>query len=296
MGWLERSAPAPGLWRAGQGVRAGWRVAMFLALTAGFVLAGAALAAPFVLPRLHTGAGLTPGFVAVNEALLVVPAGLASGIMLRLEGRGLAACGLAGRRRAARCAAGFALGVGLLAVLAALLLLTGHARVAWGGLGLAALGWYALAWAAASLFIGFTEEFTFRGYLLQTLTRGGGFWQALMFTSLLFAALHFSNHGEGWLGALNAALGGAVFALGIRRSGALWWSIGLHGGWDYAENFLFGTPDSGQSCAFTLLRLSPAGAPWLSGGATGPEGSLFATVLLTGAALALWAWPVNKPE
>ena len=294
-GWLEQGSGAQGWWHGPGGVRAGWRVAMFLALLAGSVFGLALLAALLPLPRFHPGAALTPSFLAVNEALLLLPVLLASLVMVRLEGRSLASCGLVDKRRLARCATGFAGGVAVLGALILLLVLFGHARAGWGGLSVAEILEYALVWAGSSLLIGFAEEFAFRGYLLQTLTRGCGFWRALILTSLVFGALHYSDSGEGLCGVLNAALAGAVFALGIRRTGSLWWSIGFHGGWDYAENFIFGAHDSGQACAFTLLQLVPAGSPLFSGGATGPEGSVLGTAVLAVTGLAVWAWPRKPP-
>ena len=294
-GWLEQGNDAPDWWRGPGGVRAGWRVAMFLTLLVAFTFALALLAARLPLPRLTPASALTPWFFVANEVLLLLPALLASFVMVRLEGRELASCGLADARRLGRCATGFAGGMAALGVLVLLLVLSGHARAGWGGLPVTQLPEYGLAWAGASLLIGFAEEFTFRGYLLQTLARGGGFWLALGFTSLLFGAMHYTDSGEGLPGVLNAALGGAVFALGIWRTGSLWWSIGFHGGWDYAENFIFGAHDSGQACAFTLLQLVPAGSPLFSGGATGPEGSVLGTAVLAVTGLAVWAWPRKPP-
>lgn len=289
-GWLERAGDKPGWWRGADGVRAGWRAAIFLALLVAFIFGEAGLASRLPLPRPTPGSPLTPGFLVFNEALLLVPALLASLAVVRLEGRELAAtCGLKDVHGLGRCALGFAAGVALLGALVLALLLTGHAHLAWGGLGMRDIVAFALIWAAASLLIGLAEEFAFRGYLFQALSRGG-VWPALGFTSLLFGAVHYSDAGEGLLGVCNAVLAGAIFALLIRRTGSLWASIGLHGGWDYGENFIFGAHDSGQGCAFTLLQLSPAGVPWFSGGDTGPEGSLLATGILavTGLAVLLW--------
>lgn len=295
-GWLERGSGKPGWWRGPGGVRAGWRAAMFLALLMGFIFAEALLASRLPLPRPTLGGLLTPDFLVFNEALLLVPAILASFVMLRLEGRALAAaCGLTDARRLRRCALGFAAGTVVLGALVLALLLSGHGRLAWNGLGTRDIAAYAVIWAAASLLIGFVEEFTFRGYLLQALSRGG-VWPAIIITSLIFGGVHYSEIGEGLLGVGNAALAGAVFALLIRRTGSLWASIGFHGGWDYGENFVFGAHDSGQACAFTLLQLSPAGVPWLSGGATGPEGSLLATGILAAAGVAILLWRKETPD
>lgn len=294
-GWLEQGSGEPGWWRGAGGVRAGWRAAMFLALLVVFIFAEALLASRLPLPRPTPGGLLTPDFLVFNEALLLVPASLASLIMLRLEGRGLAAtCALTDACRLRRCTLGFAAGTMMLGVLVLALRFSGQGHLAWNGLGARDIVAYAVIWAAASLLIGFVEEFTFRGYLLQALSRGG-VWPAIGITSLIFGAVHYSNIGEGLLGMGNAMLVGVVFALLIRRTGSLWASIGFHGGWDYGENFVFGAHDSGQGCAFSLLQLSPTGVPWLSGGDTGPEGSVLATGILAVAGLAVLLWRKKTP-
>ncbi|MDE1895463.1 MAG: CPBP family intramembrane metalloprotease [Rhodospirillales bacterium] len=130
------------------------------------------------------------------------------------------------------------------------------------------------AWLGVSWLIGFTEELAFRGYLLQTLARGMGFWPAALLTSLLFAALHITNAHETVIGIMNVFGAGMILCIALKRSFSLWWSIGFHAGWDYAENFIYGTHDSGQACAGALLNTLPRGPLWLSGGLAGPEGSL----------------------
>ncbi len=280
MGWLAQA------WTGVGGVRAGWRVGAFLVLVVVLVFAWV-----FVTPRgfvlgLMSDGRLGPGFIVFNELAVLVPVAAATAVMTWAEGRSFFSCGLGGARPLRRLLGGAGWGLALIGGLILLLVATGHASLVWGGLGAQSVVWYALAWGAASLLTGLAEELALRGYLLQTLERGLGFWPALVITSVMFGALHMSNTGEGVIGIVAAGMGGAIMALGVRGTGALWWSIGLHSAWDYTENFLAGTPDSGQICVGTLLRLTPHGVSWLSGGATGPEGSIFALALLA-AALAL---------
>ena len=285
-GWLERAGS--GVWRGPGGVRAGWRVGAFVLLVVALVFVWVFLTPRGFLRALAGSGQLGPGFIVFNELAVLLPVAAATAVMVWLEGRSFISCGLGGARVLARLSGGVVCGLALITVLVLVLAGTGHAALVWGGLGAGGVVWYALAWAAASLLTGLAEELALRGYLLQTLTRGLGFWPALVITSLAFGALHISNSGEGGIGIAAAAMGGAIMALGVRGTGSLWWSIGLHSAWDYAENFLAGTPDSGQICAGTLLRLTPHGPAWLSGGATGPEGSLFALALLAAGLVLAW--------
>lgn len=68
---------------------------------------------------------------------------------------------------------------------------------------------------------------------------------------------------------------GTVFCLSLWRTGSLWWAIGFHASWDWAQSFLYGVADSGLIVQHHLLATHPVGKPILSGGATGPEGSIF---------------------
>jgi len=285
-GWLERAGS--GWWRGPGGVRAGWRVGAFVLLCVALVFAWVFLTPREFLRALVSNGRLGPGFIAFNEVALLLPVAAATAVMTWAEGRSFVSCGLGGARPVGRFVSGVVWGLALIAALILLLAVTGHATLVWGRLRAGGVAGYALAWAAASLLTGLAEELALRGYLLQTLNRGLGFWPALVITSLAFGALHISNTGEGVIGIVSAGMGGAIMALGVRGTGTLWWSIGLHSAWDYTENFLAGSPDSGQICTGTLLRLTPHGVAWLSGGATGPEGSLFAPALLAASLAVAW--------
>jgi uncharacterized protein len=139
---------------------------------------------------------------------------------------------------------------------------------------------FATFWAVLFLVVGLFEEFTSRGYTLFTLGKGMGFWPAAVLLSVAFGAIHLGNPGEAWLGALAAACIGLFFCLTLRRTGTLWFAIGLHASWDWGESFLYSVPDSGQVAPGHLLRSSFHGSRWLTGGSVGPEGSVFVFVVI----------------
>ena len=56
----------------------------------------------------------------------------------------------------------------------------------------------------------------------------------------------FGNTGEAMFGAAMAGTFGIVAAFSLVRTGNLWFAIGMHAGWDWAETFFFGTPNSGR--------------------------------------------------
>ncbi|HWG20162.1 MAG TPA: CPBP family intramembrane glutamic endopeptidase [Terracidiphilus sp.] len=101
-----------------------------------------------------------------------------------------------------------------------------------------------------------------------------GFWCAAWVTSTLFGAVHTGNNGETWIGVFSAAGIGFVFCASVRLTGSVWWAIGCHAAWDWAETYFYGTADSGLMAKGQLFTATPAGDPLWSGGTTGPEGSL----------------------
>lgn len=213
-------------------------------------------------------------------------------------------------KRATQFALGAALGLGVLSLLILSLKLAG--LIAFDGVllhGTEALH-YGLLWFIAFLGVGLFEEFTTRGFVQFTLTRGiaglartaglaqrtavvVGFWLTALFFSVIFGLGHTSNPGESPFGLFSAGLIGLVFAFSLWRTGSLWWAIGYHAAWDWAESFLFGTADSGLLVQHHLLASHPTGKPLLSGGLTGPEGSIFdlLEIVLSVAVIALFLKP-----
>ena len=154
---------------------------------------------------------------------------------------------------------------------------------------------YALGWAVFFLAVGVYEECFFRGFFLFALTHRLGFWYSALILSGAFAAAHLGNSGENIFGILQVFVIGMVFCLTIRRTGSLWFAIGLHAAWDWAQTFFYGTPDSGLLGVGHYLNSTSSGPRWLSGGSAGPEGSALAlAVILLAAGLIHLRFPDAK--
>ena len=156
---------------------------------------------------------------------------------------------------------------------------------------------FAVFWGVFFLLVAFFEEFLFRGYSLFTLSRGVGYWPAAAALSLLFGAVHLGNGGESWVGAAAAAGIAFFFCLTLRRTGTLWFAVGFHASWDWAESYFYGVPDSGGMIQGHLLNPSSNGPVWLTGGTVGPEGSLLVFAVI-GALLMIFhaTHPAAKAE
>lgn len=144
---------------------------------------------------------------------------------------------------------------------------------------------YALGWGFLFLMVGLFEELFFRGFFLYAIARRLTFWGAAVILSVFFALAHLGNPGENVLGILQVFVVGMVFCLTLRRTGSLWFAIGLHLAWDWAQTFFYGTPDSGLLGVGHYLNSTHSGRNWISGGSAGPEGSVLAFAVIVLSAL-----------
>jgi membrane protease YdiL (CAAX protease family) len=273
-----------------EGLRAGWGVLLFVLLFIGFGFLMAQVVS-HLLPRASHPSNLFGLRIAyISECAQMVPLLLATAIMALIERRSLLAYGYQGAARAVRFFSGLVCGFVALSILVLVLWKSG--LLAFDGLQLhgPAIWKYALGWGMLFLLVGIFEESTLRGYLQFTLTRGIGFWWGALLLSCLFGFSHGSNPGETPVGLFAAAAFGLVFCLSLWYTGSLWWALGCHASWDWAESYFYGTSDSGLVTDGHLFGEHPVGARLWSGGTTGPEGSLLVLVVLAIMALCMWLW------
>ncbi len=144
------------------------------------------------------------------------------------------------------------------------------------------LAWWVLATLAVYPLIGLTEEFVFRGYLMQTLEEWRGRVAAIVITSVLFWMAHLGG------GNMHEALGivamlsvGVTFALLRYGTGSLWLPTTFHAAYDWAVVSLSGDPEGGLPAFF---EAEPTVPHWLVGppGYVGLADVVFALALLGG--------------
>ena len=162
--------------------------------------------------------------------------------------------------------------------------------------GAAVAGW-GLFHLVLFVFVGLYEEFLFRGYAQFMLGKGTGFWPAAILLSGVFGYMHRGNPGENWIGITSVILIGLLFAFTLRRTGNLWYAVGLHAGFDWGETYLFSVPNSGVLETGHLSNAVLHGPAWLTGGSVGPEGSVFCFLTMgLQFLLVMWLFPAEKRE
>lgn len=279
------------------GLRAGWRLLIFLAVAA-LLYTPAVL---FLQGRLQRMLGneFTARNLIIGDTLNFAFLMIATAVMSRIEHRGLTQyglppSGLLGKQFWTGAQWGFI----MVSCIIAAMTVTHAYTPGTIALAPAAILKFAILWAVAFLIAGLFEEFALRGYMQFTLTTGLGFWPAALITSILFAAAHGINQGETLVGLLEIVLIALFLCLALRRTGNLWFAVGWHMAFDWGESFFYSTPNSGIHASGHLWNATLHGSKWLSGGTVGPEASVFDLIVtIAGILLLLKVYPTAKyPE
>lgn len=148
--------------------------------------------------------------------------------------------------------------------------------------------------AAASAF----EEALFRGYILQTFSRSGLAWLAIVLTSLFFGVVHLGNPSVTVLSTLNTVLAGLWFSVAYLKTRDLWFVWGMHLMWNWTQGSFFGIEVSGLTWISTspLFKEIDAGPTWLTGSTYGIEGGIVCTVALVISTIAIYFVPVIRAD
>lgn len=203
--------------------------------------------------------------------------------MLIVERRTLETIGISGDRAIHRFAAGLMLGILMMGVVVGLI-------AAFGGYHIVSLApafsdIRSLGWIFALLICfavqSSVEEFIFRGWLLSTVARRSNVIVGIIATSIPFTLLHFSR-GQPIL-SIVFTFTFSVFACALAiKSKSIIGAMGWHTGWNWFGGTAFDVPITGFDTQVPALiaELQPKGPTFLTGGLEGPEGSIFALVLL----------------
>jgi len=262
------------------GLRAGWRLLIYT-----IIFFALLISASFVLVQVlrPVRGGFAPSFQFLAELTSLLSAVGAAWIMSRIEGRAVGVYGFPARQAFGKL---FWQGClfGLFEIFALMGLIAALGGYSFGSLaehGTDILRW-ALFWGVFFILVGFFEEFLFRGYALYTLADGIGFWPAAILLSLVFGAVHLQNSGEDRVGAAGVLLVGLFWSFTLKRTGSLWFAMGMHATFDFGQTFLFSVPDSGMVFPGHLSNAMLHGPHWLTGGTPGPEASVidFAILLI----------------
>jgi|SRR5579872_277181 len=254
------------------GLRAGWRLLIYAAIFLALWAVSISLLSRLLRPSYGV---FSPSFQLCGELTSFGAAFLAAWIMSRVEARPMSVYGLPARNAFGKefwlgCLFGLGEIFVLMGVIAALGGYSFGSLVEHGG----AMVKWALFWSVFFVVVALFEEFFFRGYSLYTLADGIGFWPAAFLLAASFGLVHKANSGENWAGVAGVVLVGVFWSFTLKRTGSLWFALGMHAAFDFGETFLFSVPDSGMIFPGHLSNATLHGPTWLTGGAPGPEASV----------------------
>jgi membrane protease YdiL (CAAX protease family) len=191
---------------------------------------------------------------------------------------------LEGSRAIPELAGGIGMGIALFSVVMGLLGAFGLYHPTGRGGTVAALG----SGFLIALLVAIFEETVARGFLFRLIQIAGGTWIAVVISSAMFGAAHAFNPGATLTSSIAIALeAGVLLAAAYIVTGRLWFPIGIHAGWNFAEGSLFGMAVSGGAAKSALITGTLTGPVILTGGAFGPEASVLAVVVCVVAAVLL---------
>ncbi|HAP79680.1 MAG TPA: hypothetical protein DCQ78_05935 [Ruminococcus sp.] len=136
---------------------------------------------------------------------------------------------------------------------------------------------YLLAW----LVQGMSEEFIFRGFLMNSIGGKHGTLPAILISAGAFSLAHIFNSGATVLSLVNIFFFGAFMSLYMIHSENIWGVSAMHAIWNFSQGNLFGISVSGTGSGETLFLTSSAeNKDLINGGTFGAEGGIATTVIL----------------
>ena len=258
------------------GLRQGWR---FIIFAAAIILVFQFLEEPalgFLARKLHLDNGLSATNLIVSGLVDLIIVLIITGVAARLERRRIDSYGLPLNQAFTGLFWNGALLGSLTIVFVGLaMLVTGGMRLQGVALRGAEMITAPVFWFIAMLLVGLTEEYVFRGYALQSLWRGAGFWPAALITTALFAGAHLSKPHENAIDIGMIFVLGVILCLSVQVTGSLWWAVGWHAAFDFGQFFIIGTRNGGQVPVGRLFDATFPGPAWITGGELGTEASYF---------------------
>ena len=260
-----------------EGLRHGWRFLIFVLaiFLVGQFLEQAVIA--FLEVELHVDrSALSAPSIIIGDGFDLIAVLIVTGVFALCERRRIDSYGL--RINEAFCGLfwnGVVAGLAAIAFVAAGMLVTGGMHIHGIALQGTDLISSPLLWLVAMLLVGVTEEYFFRGYALQSLWRGTGFWPAALITTALFAGLHLVKPHENAIDIGMIFVLGLIICMSVRITGSLWWAVGWHAAFDFGQIFIIGTPNGGRVPQGRLFDVTLRGPTWITGGELGTEASFF---------------------
>ncbi len=264
------------------GLRAGWRILIFLSFT---LLTLLPIFLALSLLPLNTISVDNRLFLIINSFPIFLTVILSTYLMTRfIEKRRFGTIGFEFHSGVGReIFTGLVIGFLMISLIFFAQLIFGDVNVSFANLSIKVIAVNFLLYAVIFAIQCSGEEIFFRGYLFQTLIEGTNKIIAVGVLSVLFGGVHYLNPDASIFSVLNIALTGILFSIAYIRTRSLWLPCALHFSWNYFTGFVYSAPVSGVKVIPSLLTIKNNVPEFLSGGNFGPEGGIIGSIVfLTG--------------
>lgn len=148
-----------------------------------------------------------------------------------------------------------------------------------------------LIYLSAWLVQGMSEEFIFRGFLMNSIGGKHNMISAILISAAAFSLAHILNAGATPLALLNIFFFGAFMSLYMICFDNIWGVSAIHAVWNFSQGNIFGISVSGTGSGETLFNtVSPESKAVFNGGAFGAEGGISTTIILLISFVILFAY------
>lgn len=221
-------------------------------------------------------------------ASIVIILGLYALYVRWVERRGAHEIGRKGAFR--EFALGFLISLALVGFMVALMAILGYYRV--DEYGPPRLILDALCHRAVGAFI---QVLAFRLILFRLTEEIVGTWMAFIAVALVFGFAHLANENATVWTSMALVLSDVILAAAFIYTRRLWMAWGVHAGWNFFQDGVFGLPNSGITSLVSWITPKVSGPEWLTGGDFGIEASRIALLLTVAVGgLILWRAIVRK--
>jgi membrane protease YdiL (CAAX protease family) len=142
----------------------------------------------------------------------------------------------------------------------------------------------------------FVEELFVRLILFRLLEELLGSWYALAVVALIFGLGHFPNPNATLWTSAAIALSDILLTAAFILTRRLWMAWGIHFGWNYIQNSVFGMANSGVTQLDSWINPSISGPEALTGGSFGIEASYVAVALQIALGVWLLKLDINRKQ
>lgn len=142
----------------------------------------------------------------------------------------------------------------------------------------------------------FVQVLAFRLVLYRLAEELLGSWLAFVLIAIIFASVHLGNPEAGVWSTVSLILGDVLLFAAFVYTRRIWLVWGLHWGWNFFQDGVFGMPNSGVTELVSWIRPVIQGPEWITGGSFGIETSYIAVFLSLVAGLIVLKMALDKKQ